>query len=132
MRRVFTLHRSACGPTCTLGTLSRDDWRVFTLEPGIDANHPAIPPGDYAVTMGWSPRFERRVPHVVDVPGRTDILVHPGNTSADTKGCILLGLTHGDEDVRHSVEAVRAFAIQVEAATASGDEAWLHVEDPTA
>jgi hypothetical protein len=132
MRQVFTLSRSACGPTCTLGTLSRADWRVFTLEPGIDANHPAIPAGEYPVVMGWSPRFERNVPRVKDVPDRTDIEVHPGNSAADTKGCILLGLQQTDDSVRHSVEAVRAFSIQMAKAEAAGDEVWLHVEDPVA
>ena len=32
---------------------------------------------------------------VMDVPGRTNIKFHPGNTEEDTAGCILLGLQLG-------------------------------------
>jgi hypothetical protein len=32
---------------------------------------------------------------VVDVPGRSHVLFHAGNTAGDTEGCILLGSTWG-------------------------------------
>jgi hypothetical protein len=32
---------------------------------------------------------------VLDVPNRSDILFHAGNTKNDTRGCILLGLMFG-------------------------------------
>jgi hypothetical protein len=49
-----------------------------------------IPEGDYHVF----PRFSQRHGHAFwlqDVPGRQDILIHSGNTTADTQGCILVG-----------------------------------------
>ncbi len=51
-----------------------------------------IPPGRYACRQVESPRFGATY-EVADVPNRTHILFHAGNTSADTRGCILLGQT---------------------------------------
>ena len=118
----FTLSRTACGPTCTLGVLTGPQhFKVFTLEPGIDANHPAIPEGSYPLVMGWSPRFQRNVPRVLDVPGRTDIEIHSGNDAGDTAGCILLGLRQTDDTVLESRDAVHGFVVALTAALAAGD-----------
>lgn len=127
---TFELHRNACGPTCTLGTLTGPDaFRVYTLEPGTDANHPAIPPGVYRLAMGWSPKFNRHVPHVFDVPGRTDIEIHAGNSGDDTQGCIILGLRQTEDTVLESRDAVHGLVVAMAKAEPSGTM-WLHVEDP--
>lgn len=42
------------------------------------------------------------MPHVVDVPDRTDILIHPGNFPSDTLGCILVGQTKGTDYIGES------------------------------
>lgn len=125
----FTLSRTACGPTCTLGTLEGPaHFKVFTLEPGIDANRPAIPPGSYPLTMAYSPRFGRAVPHVLNVPHRSHILIHPGNRPDDTDGCILLGLQQTDQTVLESRDAVHGFVVALMNALSSGD-VFLEVHD---
>ena len=66
----------------------------YTLElPWRDnaRNDSCIPPGVYRLTKASSPRFAECF-YVHDVPGRSGILIHPGNVLADTKGCILPGL----------------------------------------
>ena len=64
----------------------------FTLErSNTDVLHPCIPAGTYRVLLQYSPHFGRPMPHLQDVPGRTDILIHWGNFVMDSKGCILVG-----------------------------------------
>ncbi len=50
----------------------------------------AIPAGIYQVAMHDSPRFKKRLPHLLDVPGFQYILAHGGNTAADTEGCLIV------------------------------------------
>jgi hypothetical protein len=53
-----------------------------------------IPEGRYKIRKHTSPRYGVCF-RVDDVPERTHILVHAGNTSDDTLGCILLGTSFG-------------------------------------
>ena len=93
-------------PTATRGVLEEDDgtFFCFTLEePWRDADGDGlgdlkvsrIPPGTYSVFRRWSESRRREVFEVRDVPGRSAILIHSGNTVADTEGCILLGQREG-------------------------------------
>jgi len=54
-----------------------------------------VPERVYTVQKHISPKFGECF-HVLDVPGRTDILIHKGNYKKDTKGCILPGRTFAD------------------------------------
>ena len=81
-----------------LGAL-RIDKELFcaTLEPpDVDnkVNVSCIPSGQYLcqaiVSRRHGPTFE-----VCNVPDRTNVLFHPGNTIEDTAGCICLGKSWG-------------------------------------
>lgn len=82
----------------TFGVLKIDK-AVFccTLEPPDFANAPrrsCIPAQQYICERYQSPTFGRTF-RVRDVPGRSNILFHPGNKVEDTAGCILLGQYFG-------------------------------------
>lgn len=86
------------GAEGTFGVL-RLDGQVFcvTLEPpdrGNVEDVSCIPPGRYACRRVDSPRFGVTF-EVADVPGRSHILLHPGNVTDDTRGCVLLGKRFG-------------------------------------
>lgn len=51
----------------------------------------AIPYGEYKVIYNWSPKFDRNLPRLLNVPAFEGILIHPGNTADDSAGCILVG-----------------------------------------
>ena len=51
----------------------------------------AIPYGTYKIIYNWSPKFGRNLTRLLNVPHFEGILIHPGNTAADSAGCILVG-----------------------------------------
>lgn len=60
----------------------------------------AIPTGRYKIKLTYSPKYAGRewaqsqkgkVIQIMDVKGFSAIRIHPGNTAADTLGCILVG-----------------------------------------
>ena len=106
----LTVVRDMCGATCTTGKLLIDGEPVcFTLEDVVRPDgapkvygETAIPYGTYAVVVNFSNRFQRDLPLLVGVPGFTGIRIHPGNTAADTHGCLLVGLERSPTSVSHS------------------------------
>lgn len=69
-----------------------------TLErPWLD-NHPfisCIPPGQYQIKRRWSAKLKNHL-KILNVPGRTNILIHAGNLYIQTEGCVLAGQSFKD------------------------------------
>src|SRR5260370_173907 len=63
----------------------------------------AIPAGTYPLTIRWSARFRRLMPHVDNVPDFAGIEIHWGDFPKDTDGCTLVGSQHGADFISHSV-----------------------------
>lgn len=86
-------------PDCIVGGLSIEGgFQCWTLELPWRGNEPdisAIPEGVYQAGLRPSVKFGGytggMIYHLQPVQGRTDILIHSGNTVRDTHGCILLG-----------------------------------------
>ena len=94
IKRIFA------GKDYTIGRLYVDGMKFCdTLElpvalPDGRKNVPqktAIPQGVYEIVVNVSPKFKRLLPRLLNVPGRDGVLIHRGNTAADTSGCILPG-----------------------------------------
>lgn len=99
-----TLYRISKTDKQTLGELQVGDVSVFTLElpdlnndgiVGNEVRKSCIPEGTYRVTRHTSPKFGKTF-WVRDVPGRSAILIHPGNYYYHTLGCILVGIDQKD------------------------------------
>lgn len=113
----LTLNRIARLSDYTIGRLSIDgEYFCDTLEDrdrdvnrngvldGGEVKVPgrtAIPNGTYSITLKvCSPRFSKKslyarcggyLPRLLNVPGFSGVLIHIGNSPADTEGCILVG-----------------------------------------
>lgn len=94
------LKRLFIKPTYTIGKLYVDgQYFCDTLEDKVRnlsrekkvPGQTAIPSGEYEVIVNVSPRFKRKLPRLLNVPGFEGILIHRGNTPEDTAGCILVG-----------------------------------------
>lgn len=112
---VCDLRRVMHFETETIGILEIEGNSFFTLELPDRGNTPnlsRIPAGDYLAKWGYSPKYRSRY-ELKDVPDRTAILIHAGNTRADTQGCILLGerfaTINGVSSVVQSRKAIKRF-----------------------
>ncbi len=53
----------------------------------------AIPKGVYDVRITFSNRFQSKLTILIDAPGFTGTRIHAGNSSKNTEGCLLVGMT---------------------------------------
>ena len=125
------LRRTTFTGRSTIGELSVDGtFECFTLEdmvrpvkvPGMTA----ISEGVYVVSVSFSDRFKRLLPEVHDVPNFTGIRIHPGNTDADTEGCILVGKTEDTDFIGDSRAAFNKLFPKIQAA-AQKEKIFLEV-----
>lgn len=131
---LIQVKRDIFTPQSTSGSLFVDyAWNCFTLE---DTRRPddekvagktCIAPGTYKVVLDWSERFQRIMPHVLDVPHFTGIRIHAGNTAADTEGCILVGHTRAPDRVDESRIAFSHLFLALAGAQERGEEITLEI-----
>ncbi len=96
--RFIELVRMETSEEGTFGIMKIDK-KIFciTLEPPNKqnlSNISSIPTGQYIIKPYSSAKFPE-VYQVIDVPERTNVLFHKGNTVGHTAGCIILGQTVG-------------------------------------
>jgi hypothetical protein len=110
------LLRTTCSDCVTLGVVRINGVTIFaSLELPYRNNAPrisCIDNGKYDCQLVKSPKFGE-VYEITHVPGRSEILIHPGNTVRDIQGCVLLGLGHyydkGQSSVFSSKIAIERF-----------------------
>ena len=57
----------------------------------------AIPNGSYITEVNFSPKFNKLMPQLLNVPYFTGIRIHTGSSEKDTDGCILVGTYKNDK-----------------------------------
>jgi hypothetical protein len=121
-------------PKSLMGELLLDGkFECYTLEPPVktDGSKPrAIPAGTYPLTIRFSPRFQRLMPHVENVPGFEEIEIHWGNFPKDTEGCTLLGSIMGTDFVGHSRDEFDKIYDQLHAAFEAGPQTITYTGVP--
>lgn len=126
---------------CCIGDLFVEDkFECYTLEDLVREiegqpvsswkiqNQTAIPRGRYKLVPHDSPHFGCIVPMLVDVPGFDYVLIHWGNTSVDTDGCILVGQQRSDDDIRNSRDAFKSLFPKIQDAWSNSEEVWITVK----
>ena len=117
----------------TIGRLYIDDAvACYTLEdvvrPVKIPGETAIPAGHYNVIVTFSPHFQTDLPLLENVPNYSGVRIHPGNTKADTDGCILVGTSFGDDVVNNSRAAFALLFAKIKTALSFGETCLITVE----
>lgn len=87
----------------------------------------AIPAGRYEVVVNISPRFRRKLPRLLNVPGFDGILIHRGNTPEDTAGCILVGENKVRGQLIHSTTYELELTKRLERAQGKGEKIMIEI-----
>lgn len=122
--------RNPSDAQCTLGELFIDGaFECHTLEDIVRPDgepkvfgQTAIPNGLYQLVITYSPHFQRDLPLLVNVPGFSGVRIHPGNTAADTEGCLLVGESAGRDAIGQSRAAFEPLFSKIRNALDAGEE----------
>jgi len=138
---MLLLERMGLGRKSTLGRMYEGDaplcWALEDARRRMkQAGETCIPEGTYMVTLraegGFHERYKRAYPEthrgmlwVRDIPGFEWVLIHRGNTPADTAGCLLVGdeplMRQGEFSVARSAPAYERLYAHVVDAAARGE-----------
>ena len=92
----------------------------------------AIPAGRYQCVITWSPKFQRKMPLLLGVPGYEGVRVHWGNDATASEGCLLVGsgynMKHPDW-ISESRKMFDKLYPLIESVTKTGRIVWVDVTD---
>lgn len=89
----------------------------------------AIPSGRYEIRVTLSARFRRQLPVLLNVPGYAGVRIHPGNTDANTEGCLLPGKNDRVGQVSNSRATMAALQKQIEEAIYQNSKVYIEIVD---
>lgn len=87
----------------------------------------AIPYGTYQVVISHSPRFQKLLPELLNVPHYKGIRIHTGNKAENSSGCLLPGTERLKDWVSNSKDAFTAIYKAIESALDRGEEVWIEI-----
>ena len=128
LKAAYTIGRLSVGGARFCDTLE-DRVRDLSREAKVGGKT-AIPAGRYPVVVNRSPRFGRDLPRLLDVPGFTGILIHRGNTPADTSGCILVGENREPGRVVNSTPYELRLTTLLREAQERGEKIFITITQP--
>lgn len=128
----ITVVRQILGKDATIGEMFIDGEHIcFTCEDAVRpikiAGITAIPAGIYKVIMTFSNHFQKVLPLLLNVPNYEGVRIHSGNTPADTEGCLIVGLTHIDNAVQQSRDAMAELMPKLNNAFHNNEEITLEI-----
>ena len=134
---LITVQRRPTNKGATIGEVLLDGSReCFSLEDPIRGEKidgdTCIPPGKYRVVMTKSPRFNKVLPLLLDVPGYSGVRIHSGNSPKDTLGCILVGEEAQEATIARSKEALLELMAAIDSALETGEQVFIEVKNPEA
>lgn len=98
----------------------------------------AIPYGRYEITMKvQSPKYSQRasyawckgyLPRLLNVPHFDGILIHAGNTSEDSSGCVLCGENKIKGQVINSMATLKRLVPILKRASDNGEKIWITIK----
>ena len=91
---MITLERFAYTPVGTFGRMTMPEFQAYTVErPWLNnkVRESCIPEGQYQIVKGRFHRGGYDCYELLEVPGRSLIKIHVGNTLEDVIGCIAVG-----------------------------------------
>ena len=149
------IERKWCKATYTIGILYIDGIRFcetledkdrdLTQQDSLDQirsikvyGETAIPRGIYRVAMdilsakyaavAWFKKLcDGKMPRLPEVPGFDGVLIHPGNTALDTKGCILVGRNTKAGQLTNSRSIFAALYKKMKAAHDRGEKITIEI-----
>jgi len=135
------INRTTKTPAATIGEMSiNGKFQCYTLEDTYREvvgqpihtwkinSKTAIPAGTYNIIITMSPRFKKLLPRLENVAGFSGVLIHPGNTSEDTEGCILVGTSKTKDFVGGSQAAFKKLFPLIEKALVNKEKVTLVIK----
>jgi hypothetical protein len=127
------VNRDFYTPKNTIGILSIGNSRWYTLEDAVRKikilKETAIPSGRYRIIPYVYSSLSQIRPMFLNVPNYEGIFMHPGNTEADTAGCLLVGKNQSMGVLMESRKAYSEICVHLCNAWTNKKEVWITIID---
>lgn len=94
---------------------------------GLENSAYTFPDGKYSLAGKTSPSFKKNKVYI-DVPGRSNIMFHGGNTKDESKGCVLIAYNRDGEQIQG--DASNDLFQRVDGAYNAGEGVEVHFSTP--